>query len=141
MKIILIVEDTEDDVFFLMRALKTVKTPHRTQVVTDGRQALEYMAGTGLYGDRSLYPLPHLLLLDLNLPYVPGLEVLKKIRQNKRHDNVTVAILTSSLHDDDMSESIRLGANHYLVKPPDPVKLAGILESPMGAPPNRIIKS
>lgn len=128
MKIILIVEDTEDDVFFLRRALRAVTTPHATQVVTDGQQALDYLAGVGPYADRAQHPLPDVVLLDLNLPYVPGLEVLRRIRADRAHDARTVAILTSSLHDADMSEAMRLGASHYLVKPPDPKLLTEVLD-------------
>jgi CheY-like chemotaxis protein len=129
MKCILIVEDTEDDVFFLRRALKTAKIEVPIQVVIDGQQALDYVEGKGVYADRSLYPEPCWVLLDLNLPYVPGLEVLKQIRSHPQHGSLPVVILTSSLQDSDVIEAARLGVDDYLIKPVSAAKLTEISRS------------
>jgi CheY-like chemotaxis protein len=129
MKTILIVEDTEDDVFFLKRALREAQMTHPVQVVIDGQQALDYLDGKGAYADRALHPLPFLVLLDLKLPYVMGLEVLKWIRERPAFDRMIVAVLTSSQQDSDVAEVSRLGGNYYLIKPPSKAKLQGLIHS------------
>jgi CheY-like chemotaxis protein len=78
---ILLVEDNEDDVFVFHRALKDAKISNPVQLATHGKQAVEYLSGAGKYADRSLYPLPFLIFLDLKLPYLDGFEVLKWIRR------------------------------------------------------------
>jgi CheY-like chemotaxis protein len=127
MKTILVVEDTEDDVFFLKRALKSASIPNPVQVVEDGQKALDYLSGTGIYADRATYPLPFLVLLDLKLPYVMGLDVLKWIRSQREFDPTIVAVLTSSQQDHDLTETTRLGGNFYFVKPPTPEKLSDLV--------------
>jgi CheY-like chemotaxis protein len=128
MKTILVVEDTEDDVFFLKRALKSALIPNPVQVVEDGRKALDYLAGNGAYADRAVYPMPFLVLLDLKLPYVMGLDVLKWIRERREFDPMIVAVLTSSQQDSDLTETTRLGGNFYFVKPPTPEKLKDLVK-------------
>jgi CheY-like chemotaxis protein len=128
MKTILVVEDTEDDVFFLMRALKAADIPNPVQVAADGQQALDYLSGTGVYADRAAYPLPFLVLLDLKLPYVMGLDVLKWIRERREFDGILVAVLTSSQQDQDLTATTRLGGNFYFVKPPTPQKLSELVK-------------
>ncbi len=127
-KTILIVEDTEDDVFFLKRALRDSGIDHTLNVVVDGQQALDYFQGKGDYSDRLKHPLPFLVLLDLKLPYVMGLDVLKWIREQPEFNTTTVVVLTSSQQDRDMEETIRLGGNAYLIKPPTRVKLLEMIE-------------
>jgi CheY-like chemotaxis protein len=122
-KTILIVEDTEDDVFFLKRALKDSGIDHPFRVVIDGQQALDYLQGKGPYADRSKHPIPFLVLLDLKLPYVMGLDVLKWIRSQPEYGSILVTILTSSLQNSDMEEAFRRGGNAYLIKPPTSSKL------------------
>jgi CheY-like chemotaxis protein len=129
MKTILVVEDTEDDVFFLLRALKAAEISHPVQVATDGQQALDYLSGAGVYADRATYPLPFLVLLDLKLPYVMGLDVLKWIRARPEFNDVLVAVLTSSQQDFDITETTRLGGNFYFVKPPSKLKLIELMKS------------
>jgi CheY-like chemotaxis protein len=129
MKTILVVEDTEDDVFFLKRALREADVANPVQVVIDGQQALDYLDGKGEYADREQYPLPFLVLLDLKLPYVMGLEVLKWIRERPELNEVLVAVLTSSQQDSDVEETRRLGGNYYLVKPPSRQKLVELIRS------------
>ncbi len=128
MKTILVVEDTEDDVFFLKRALKSVSISNPVQVVDDGQKAIDYMAGNGIYADRAAYPLPFLVLLDLKLPYIMGLDVLKWIRGRREFDDVIVAVLTSSQQDNDLTETTRLGGNFYFVKPPSAQKLSELVQ-------------
>jgi CheY-like chemotaxis protein len=126
-KTILVVEDTEDDVFFLVRALKGAGIPNPVQIVSDGQQALDYLSGTGVYTDRETYPLPFLVLLDLKLPYVMGLDVLKWIRARPEFNSMIVAVLTSSQQDKDITETTRLGGNFYFVKPPSKQKLIELM--------------
>jgi CheY-like chemotaxis protein len=128
MKTILVVEDTEDDVFFLRRALKAASIANPVHVVEDGQKALDYLAGEGAYADRAEYPIPFLVLLDLKLPYVLGLDVLKWIRSRREFDQVVVAVLTSSQQDHDLTETTRLGGNFYFVKPPSAEKLASLVQ-------------
>jgi CheY-like chemotaxis protein len=128
MKTILIVEDMEDDVFFLQRALSASGITSPQQVVNDGRSALQYLGGEGPYADRLQYPLPFLVFLDLKLPYVMGLDVLTWIRQQRSCDSVFVAVLTSSQHDRDKEDAFRLGANDFLTKPATASKLIAMMD-------------
>jgi CheY-like chemotaxis protein len=127
-KTILVVEDTEDDVFFLKRALKAASIGNPVQVVDDGQKAIDYLSGLGPYADRDAYPLPFLVLLDLKLPLVMGLDVLKWIRERREFDPVLVAVLTSSQQDQDLTATTRLGGNFYFVKPPTPQKLSELVK-------------
>jgi CheY-like chemotaxis protein len=129
MRTILVVEDIDDDVFFLKRALRDAKIENPLQVVVDGQQALDYLEGKKEYADREKYPLPFLVLLDLKLPYVMGLDVLKWIRQRREFDSLLVVVLTSSQQDSDLTATHRLGGNSYLIKPPTREKLAELVRS------------
>jgi CheY-like chemotaxis protein len=115
---ILLVEDNEDDVFLMRRALENAGVVNKLLVVEDGQQAIDYMAGAGKFGDRSQYPLPALIFLDLKLPIIKGLEVLAWVRQKPEFDNTIMVVLTSSNEPKDLNESYGLGANSYVVKPP-----------------------
>jgi len=116
---ILHVEDSEEDVFLLQYAFQRadIKTP--VQVVEDGQQAIEYLAGIGKFADRQEFPLPCLVLLDLKLPHKMGLDVLEWIRQQPAVKSVVVIILSSSVHEGDLRRAYELGANAFLVKPSD----------------------
>ena len=129
MKTVLLVEDTEDDVFFLKRALREANLNHPLHVVNDGKKAIDYMAGAGEYADREKYPLPFLVLLDLKLPYVMGLDVLKWIRNRPEFESILVVVLTSSQEDKDIRETYRLRGNSYLIKPPNRAKLLELVKS------------
>lgn len=129
---ILIVEDSEDDVFFLKRALKEAKFIHPVQVATDGRMALEYLAGSGAYEDRTRFPLPKLIFLDLKVPYKSGFEVLAWIRENFASNAPRVIVLSSSPEERDKAEARRLGAHSYLVKPAKPAALRDAIQSVSG---------
>lgn len=122
-KLVLLVEDDEDDVFFMKRAFKEAGIITPLNVVGDGREAIDYLSGNGKYADRKLWQLPCLILLDLKLPLVLGLDVLKWIRSKHDFDSVIVVVLTSSREDKDVELSYGFGANSYLVKPPDAANL------------------
>lgn len=114
---ILLVEDSPDDVFFMERALKTAGFRIPPQVAKDGQVALDYLGGTGPYADRQKYPLPSIVLLDLKLPHVLGLDVLKWIRSRPELQTLPVVVLTSSGERSDLERAYRLGANSFMVKP------------------------
>ncbi len=115
-KTILVVEDNPDDEALIMRALKTSNLAGEVVVTRDGAEALDYLFGTGEYDDRDTDVMPQLVLLDLKLPKVDGLEVLRRIRSDDRTKVLPVAVLTSSTEQEDMIESYRLGLNSYIRK-------------------------
>ena len=114
---ILVVEDNQDDALFLQMALKRADISNPVQFVKDGRQAMDYLDGIGGFSDREKFPLPYLVLLDLKLPQVMGLEVLKWLRERKQFDLMIVIVLTSSRNPADIDAAYRLHTNAYLVKP------------------------
>lgn len=128
MKTILQVEDDPNDVFFLQHAMKKAGVANPIHVVTDGQQAIDYLQGAGKFADREQFPLPCLVLLDLKLPYVMGLEVLKWIRQQSGM-TVVVVLLTASGEEADIAAAYRLGANGFLVKPSEASKLEGMAKA------------
>lgn len=116
---ILLVEDNPDDEALTIRALKKNNILNEVVVARDGAEAIEFLHGTGKYAGRDISILPEVVLLDLNLPKLNGLEVLKKIRGNDRTGLLPVVILTTSNEDRDKIESYRLGCNSYIRKPVD----------------------
>lgn len=126
---LLLVEDNPDDVFLMQRALKKTGLSFPINIVTDGRQAIEYLSGAEQYEDRTRYPLPSMVFLDLKLPYLNGFEVLEWIREHPTLGELDVSILTSSPEDRDKQTAQRLGARAYLVKPPTDTSLLEVLES------------
>lgn len=125
---ILIAEDSEDDVFFLKRALKEAKIGHATQVVTDGCEAIDYLAGDGPFADRLKHPLPRLVFLDLKLPYKHGFDVLAWIRAQPSLAAMPVVILTSSSEIRDVEQAREVGADSFLVKPAASVDLRDLFQ-------------
>jgi DNA-binding response OmpR family regulator len=125
---ILIVEDDENDVFFLRQAIKKAGIDIALRVVSDGRKAIDYFEGKGEFANREAHPLPCLVLLDLKLPYVMGLDVLRRIRQFPDL-GLVVIILSASRNEADIAEAYRRGANAYLVKPAEVAKLGAIFRS------------
>jgi CheY-like chemotaxis protein len=117
-QIILLVEDEEDDVFLLRKALKAAGVKNRAVVARDGNEAVEYLAGTGGFADRQQFPYPALMLLDLKLPYRSGLEVLAWLRRQTNLPPTHIAVLSSSNEPRDLRAASELGAGTYLVKPP-----------------------
>lgn len=115
-KVILYVEDDENSVFFFKEAMKRAGSDYLMHVASDGQMAIDYLEGAGVYQDRQAYPLPRLVLLDLKLPRVMGLEVLKWIRCEAK-SVVPVIIMSASESREDVAEAYRLGVNAYLVKP------------------------
>lgn len=115
--VILLVEDDENDAFLIERAFAKTNSAARFNIASDGREALRYLLGEDQYADREKYPLPDLILLDLNLPRVPGLEVLRALRAEPNLKRMIVVILSSSPVESDIEQAYDLGANSYLTKP------------------------
>jgi two-component system, response regulator len=118
-KIILLVEDNPDDVDLTLRAFKQNNIFNKVVIARDGVEALDYLMGTGIYAGRNVKDLPVVILLDLKLPKMDGLEVLKRIRSNESTKLLPVVILTSSIEENDVVNGYRLGANSYVRKPVD----------------------
>jgi len=116
---ILLVEDNPDDVELTLRALKQYNIRNEIAVVRDGAEALDYLFATGAYSDRDTTAMPAVVILDLKLPKVDGLEVLQRMRADERTKLVPVVILTSSKEERDMVNGYKLGANSYVRKPVD----------------------
>ncbi len=114
---ILYVEDEETDVMLLQHAFNKVGISNPLKVAKDGREAKDYLLGHGPFADRAQYPLPALVLLDLNLPYWSGFQVLEWIRQQPQFRTLPVIIFTSSSRPDDVVRAYEACANAYLVKP------------------------
>ena len=118
-KSILLVEDNPDDEILTVRALKKNNILNDIIVVRDGAEALDYLFGAGSYADRDMTVMPQLILMDLKLPKIDGLEVLRRVRGNEKTRLLPVVVLTSSSEEQDMIESYSLGANSYIRKPVD----------------------
>jgi len=118
-KVILLVEDNPSDIGLTQRALAKSHIANEMIVVEDGQQALDYLFGGGEYKDRDLNDLPALILLDLKLPRISGLDVLRLVRANERTSRVPVVILTTSQEQLDIAQSYDLHANSYIRKPVD----------------------
>jgi len=118
-KTILLVEDNADDEELTIRALKKNNVTNDLVVARDGVEALDFIFGTGAYAGRDPTVLPGLVLLDLKLPKIDGLEVLRRIRADERTRRVPVTVLTSSKEEQDVIRSYDLGANSYIRKPVD----------------------
>ena len=116
---ILLVEDNPTDVELTLRALKKHNLANKVHVVTDGEQALEFIFANGSYKDRDISKKPRVILLDLKLPKVDGLEILRKVKSDERTKDIPVVVLTSSKEEKDRIESYRLGVNSYIAKPVD----------------------
>src|ERR1700746_1365831 len=116
---ILLVEDNPDDEELTLHALKKVNLANRIDVVRDGEEALEYIFCTGAYSPRVIENGPRMILLDLKLPNMDGLEVLQRVKADARTRMIPVVVLTSSREERDIVESYQLGVNSYIVKPVD----------------------
>lgn len=116
---ILLVEDNSDDEALTLRALKKNNIHNEVVVARDGVEALDYLFGTAVHAGRDLGIMPHLILLDLKLPKIDGLQVLQRLRGDQRTRLLPVVILTSSKEQQDVIEGYSLGANSYIRKPVD----------------------
>jgi len=116
---ILLVEDNPHDVELTLRALKKHNLANKVHVVKDGAEALDFIFATGIYAERNIDDHPKVILLDLKLPKVDGMEVLRRIRADERTKCIPVVVLTSSQEERDIVESYKLGVNSYIVKPVD----------------------
>lgn len=144
-KTILLVEDNSSDVDLTKRALSKGHILNKLVVAEDGQEALDYLFGTGIYVGRDTVQLPTLILLDLKLPRVDGLEVLRRIRMNALTKRLPVVILTSSQEEQDLAASYDLGANSYIRKPIDftqfvkSIQTLGLYWLVLNEPPPRVI--
>lgn len=118
-KIILLVEDNPDDEALTIRALKRHHIGNDIVVARDGVEALDYLFGTGLHSERDMSIKPTVILLDLKLPRIDGLEVLRRLREDERTRLLPVVVLTTSNEEQDMLSSYSLGCNSYIRKPVD----------------------
>ncbi len=125
---ILLVEDNPNDVELTLHAFKSNHVNNLIYVVRDGAEALEYIFCKGQYEDRKIENSPKLILLDLKLPKVDGMEVLRKIRSDDRTKSIPVVILTSSDEERDVIESYKLGVNSYIRKPVNFEKFSGVVK-------------
>jgi two-component system response regulator len=116
---ILLVEDNPNDVELALHALKKNNIANSIQVVRDGAEALDFLFGTGANAGKAINNRPKVILLDLKLPKVDGLEVLKRIKSDERTRMIPVVVLTSSREERDIVESYKLGVNSYITKPVD----------------------
>lgn len=123
-KHILLVEDNPDDVTLTMRALEKSRVANSVDLACDGVEAMEYLSGTGKFSGRNPDIMPQVILLDLKMPRMDGLEVLRRIRSGAKTKLLPVVILTTSSEEQDRIESYRLGANSYIRKPVDFVQFA-----------------
>jgi len=118
-KLILLVEDNPDDVKLTLKAFERSRLANQVQIAWDGVEAIDFLFGVGNHAGRDMTIMPELVLLDLKMPRMDGLEVLRRIRSDERTKLMPVVVLTSSLEDRDRVESYRLGTNSYVRKPVD----------------------
>ena len=121
---IVLIEDNPHDVELALRALKKNGLANKVQLLQDGAEALDFLFSTGAYANRNYNARPKVILLDLKLPKVDGLEVLRRIKADERTRSIPVVVMTSSQEEQDIVESYRLGVNSYIVKPVDFDKFA-----------------
>ena len=145
-KIILLVEDNPSDVELTIRAFKRARISNEVVVAENGREALDYLFRAGKYTDRDIDAMPMLILLDIKMPIMDGLEVLKFIRRDELTRRLPVVILTSSREEEDLARSYDLGVNSYICKPVDfnqfaeAVKNLGLYWLVLNEPPPSIKK-
>jgi CheY-like chemotaxis protein len=124
---LLYVEDEENDVFFMRLAVRQAWADLVLRDVANGQEAIAYLSGQGAYADRTMHPLPGIVLLDLNLPVLSGFDVLEWIRRHPRFDRVPVVIFSSSGREEDQARARSLHADDYLIKPASGAEFGGIV--------------
>ena len=134
---ILYAEDDENDVFFMERAFSKLQLRKALQVVPNGRAAVEYLSGVGAFADRTRHPLPDVVLLDLKMPEMSGLEVLQWARERPEYKSLPILLFTSSTQRTDIDFSRHHGATAYLVKPSNAEHLAVLVNKILEAWANR----
>ena len=127
-KTILLIEDNQSDIDLTKRALRRCRIANELVVVDDGKEAIDYLWGAGAYANRDTAELPTLTLLDLKLPKVSGIEVLRRIREDPRTRRLPVVILTSSNEEQDIAAGYDLGVNSYIRKPVDSTQFTRAIE-------------
>jgi len=139
--VILLAEDLPNDVFLIRRAVANAGIDNPFFVVTNGEECIAYLHGKGQYANRDEFPLPDLLLLDLKMPKMDGLEVLRQVKSSEEFKTIPIVVLTSSREEQDLVRSYALGVNAYVVKPVDfhdfveAVKLLGGFWAVVNEPP------
>ena len=128
MQTILLAEDDPGDVFLMRRALQKANVSNPLQVVGDGEAAILYIQGNGKYADRAAYPLPAIMLLDLNMPKKTGFEVLEWVRAQNGLRRLPVIILSTSCQEHDIRKAYDMGANSYMTKPTEFEKLVDMMK-------------
>ena len=124
---ILLVDDSENDIFLMRTAFKKAEFNTALQEVHNGEEAIAYLKGDGVYGDRNNYPLPSVILLDLNMPMKNGFDVLSWVRTQSGLKHFSIIIMTASARPEDVERAFALGANSYLVKPSNLDDLAAMI--------------
>ena len=125
---VLVVDDSENDLLLMRRAFKKAEFDVPFRMVAGGDNAIAYLSGEGNFADRDKFPLPTVLLLDLNMPGTSGFEVLRWVRHHDRFRRLCVVILSASMRNEDVETSFDLGANSFLVKPADLIDLINLMK-------------
>ncbi len=126
---ILLVDDSENDLLFMRAAFKKAEFNNPLQEVHNGEEAIAYLKGDGSYGDRSRFPLPMIMLLDLNMPMQNGFDVLTWVRAQAGLKRLTIIVMTASMRAEDVEQAFDLGANSFLVKPSNLEALTAMIRS------------
>lgn len=126
---VLYVEDEENDIFFMKRSFRRLGLEQALKTVGDGQAAIDYLAGQGAFANRAEYPLPQVVLLDLNLPTVSGFQVLTWIRNQSPHPDLPVVVFSSSARAEDKLRAKELGATDYLEKPGSGLEFGSVLQA------------
>jgi len=129
MKYLLMAEDSEDDVILMQRAMRRVGVQAQAYFVADGEEALAYLCGEGRFSDRQQFPFPNLVVLDIKMPRMGGLEVLAKVRQDQRLRGLTVLILSASDDPKDLDAAYDLNVNGYMRKTGDVRLIEGMFRA------------
>lgn len=126
---VLLVEDSPDDAFFVKRAFASTGLNHPLVAVEDGSEAIEYLCGKGKYADRSVFPIPGLVIADLKMPRVTGFKLIQWMREDGYAKLIPIIVMSSSGLPQDVNRAYELGANAYMVKPASYVALERLIQS------------